>query len=146
MSERKATPQASPYAASDRATASRPVRNGLILSAAIALTAVLSHLATICQGCDMRPQPTLVAALVTLLATLPPLFFGRLLSNGAANQLAIIAWRIAIMLPAVAIATRYAAAERKTYLIGLLACYFVSLLLESWLLIRDVRRTQASDS
>ncbi len=112
----------------------------------VSVTACLSYLATISHGLAATANPPMIAALVTLMGTLPPLFFGRLLSNSAANQLAIVAWRIGIMLPAVAIAWRFDGDERKCYLIALLACYFVSLPLESWLLIRDVRRRQATDS
>ena len=122
-----------------------PFKNALIITLLIAAAASISYRATISHGVDANFKPAVVAAVVTLFATLPPLYFTRLLSNSAANQLAIVAWRIAIMLPAVAIATRYGADERKCYLIALLACYFVSLPLESWLLIRDVRRNQDTD-
>ncbi len=125
---------------------SPPIRNALIISVLVTAAAWISYLATISHGFSPHPKPAVVAALVTLMGTLPPLFFGRLLSNGAANQLAVVAWRIGIMLPAIAIAARYAGEERKCYLIALLACYFVSLPLESWLLIRDVRRKQVTDS
>ncbi|MEO8268249.1 MAG: hypothetical protein ABI557_00935 [Aureliella sp.] len=123
-----------------------PFKNSLIIALLIAAAASISYRATISHGVDSNAKPAVVAAIVTLFATLPPLYFTRLLSNGAANQLAIVAWRIAIMLPAVAIAARYTADERKCYLIALLACYFVSLPLESWLLIRDVRRNQATNT
>lgn len=118
-----------------------PFRNSLLIVAAVAIAATISYLATISHGISSRPQTALIAALVTLLGTLPPLHFGRLLSNSAANQLAVVAWRMGIMLPAVAMALRFENEERKCFLIALLACYFVSLLLESWLLIRDVRRS-----
>lgn len=123
-----------------------PFKNALIITVLIAAAATISYRATISHGVDSNSKPVVVAAVVTLFATLPPLYFTRLLSNTAANQLAIVAWRIAIMFPAVAIATRYTADERKCYLIALLACYFVSLPLESWLLIRDVRRNQDTDT
>lgn len=119
-----------------------PFKNALLIALLIALAAALSYRATISHGISAGPKPTVVAALVALMATIPPLYFTRLLSNGATNQLAVVAWRMAIMLPALAIAVRYTADERKCYLISLLACYFISLPLESWLLIRDVRRYQ----
>ena len=119
-----------------------PFKNALLIALLITLAAALSYRATISHGISAGPKPTVVAALVALMATIPPLYFTRLLSNGATNQLAVVAWRMAIMLPALAIAVRYTADERKCYLISLLACYFISLPLESWLLIRDVRRYQ----
>lgn len=118
----------------------------MIITLLIVAAAWISYRATISHGVHSSAKPAVVAALVTLFATLPPLYFTRLLSNGAANQLAIVAWRIAIMLPALAIAARYAGDERKCYLIALLVCYFVSLPLESWILIRDVRRHQDADT
>lgn len=121
----------------------------LWIAVSVAVTATVSYLATINHGTQVSSRPAVVAACIVCLAALPPLFAGRLLSrlrNGAANQLLIIAWRMGIMLPALAVASRYEAAERKYYLVTLLACYFVSLLLESWLLIRDVRRRQALES
>lgn len=123
-----------------------PFKNALVITLLIVAVAWVSYRATIRHGVDPNPKPAAVAALVTLFATLPPLYFTRLLSNGAANQLAVVAWRIAIMLPALAIAGRFAGDERKCYLIALLACYFVSLPLESWILIRDVRRNQDTNT
>lgn len=118
----------------------------LWITVSVGATAAASYLATINHGTQVSPRPGVVAAFIVCMAALPPLFAGRLLSNGAANQLLVVAWRMGIMLPALAVASRYTAAERKYYLITLLACYFVSLLLESCLLIRDVRRTQASET
>src|SRR5690606_18927858 len=112
----------------------------LLIVLPVLLTAWISYRATISHGVAVGPKPAWVAALVTLCATIPPLYFTRLLANGAINHFAGIAWRIAIMFPALVIATRYVAEERKSYLIALLACYFVALPLESWILIRDVRR------
>lgn len=123
-----------------------PFKNSLLITLLIALAAWISYGATINRGVNSEFKPAAVAALVTMLATLPPLYFTRLLPNGAANQLAIVAWRIAIMLPALAIAVRYTEDERKCYLIALLACYFISLPLESWILIRDVRRYQDTNT
>lgn len=117
----------------------------LIIALPVLLAAWTSYRATISHGVAVGPKPAWVAALVTLFATIPPLYFTRLLANGAISHFAGMAWRIAIMFPAVIIATRYVAEERKSYLIALLACYFVALPLESWILIRDVRRNQKTD-
>lgn len=122
-----------------------PFAKTWLITLAVLLTAWISYRATISHGVAVGPKPAWVAALVTLMATIPPLYFTRLLANGAINHFAGIAWRIAIMFPALIIATRYVAEERKCYLIALLACYFVALPLESWLLIRDVQRNQKND-
>ncbi len=116
-----------------------------LITLPVLLTAWISYRATISHGVVVGPKPAWVAALVTLFATLPPLYLTRLLANCATNQFAGMAWRIAIMFPALIIATRYEAEERKCYLIALLACYFVALPLESWILIRDIRRNKKTD-
>ncbi len=121
-------------------------RNVLLLTAAVGLATWAARLATISHGYTASQNPFVLAALVTLFGTVPPLLLAGLLRNGAANQLLVVAWRLAIMLPALALATRLEGDERKCYLIALMACYFVSLPLESWLLIRDARRTQAPRS
>lgn len=117
----------------------------LFIALPVLLAAWISYHATIRHGIAVGPKPAWVAALVTLFATIPPLFFTRLLANGATNQFAVMAWRMGIMFPALTIATRFVAEERKYYLIALMACYFVALPLESWVLIRDVRRNQKTD-
>ncbi len=122
-----------------------PLTKALLIALAICLSAWISYRATIGHGIAVSPQTAQVAALVTLFATLPPLFFTRLLPNGATNQFAVMAWRMGIMFPALTIVTRFEGDERKYYLIALMACYFVALPLESWLLIRDVRRKQKTD-
>ncbi len=108
--------------------------------------AYLSTLATISHGTSSSIEPAYLAASIVLLAVVPPLHFGRLNINGAAKQLLVVAWRLAILIPSVAIAARLTADARKCFLLTLLACYFISLPLESWLLIRDVRRQQDSKS
>ncbi len=123
-----------------------PLKNSLLIAVLVATAAWLGYRATISHGASCSPKPAVIAAMIVLFGALPPLYFGRLLSNGATKQFSIIAWRIAIMLPALVLAMRYVDVERKCYLISLMACYFVALPLESWLLIRDVRRNQASSS
>ena len=122
----------------------QPLKTALILGSAITLAGVLSYLATISHGYVSTALPAFLAVAATMMGSLPPLLFGRLLANGAGSQLAVVAWRLAVMLPALAIAPRLPGDERNCYLISLLACYFVALPLESWLLIRDVRRKQES--
>ena len=116
------------------------VRNVCLITLLVCLAGGLSYLATISHGTSHAAAPAAMATAATLFGILPPLCFGRLLPNGAANQLAVVAWRLAIMLPALAIAWRFDGAQRNCFLMTLMACYFVGLPLESWLLIRDVRQ------
>ena len=115
-------------------TTSSPTRNALLLLFAVVLVASISYIATISHADS--PRPTIMAGAITLFGVIPPLYLGQALPNAAARQLAVVAWRMAIMLPSVIVATRFEDHERNCFLTALLACYFVALVLESWLLIR----------
>lgn len=116
------------------------MRKTALILGAVAMAAALSSLATISHGLPFSPRAAGAAVTATLLASLPPLGFGRWLSNGAAKQLAVVSWRLAVVLPALGAAWRFEDTERKCYLVTLLVCYFVALPLESWLLIREARQ------
>lgn len=120
--------------------------NTIAVTAAVLGAAYASTLATISHGTSASSRPAYLAALIVLLAVIPPLHFGRLNINAAAKQLLVVAWRLAILLPSAALAAKMDGEARKCFLVALLACYFISLPLESWLLIRDVRRQQDSES
>jgi hypothetical protein len=124
----------------------RPLRNALIVSLAIMATGTVSLLATISHGWEQVFRPVATATGVTLFGLVPPLLMSKMMQNAAAKQLLVVAWRLGIMLPALVLATRFLEEERKWYLNSLLACYFVALPLESWLLIVDAKRPLKNDS
>jgi hypothetical protein len=111
-----------------------------LLSIAIAAAGVASAIATFNHGYRDVVWPSLVATIGTWLAVAPGQWVTRLVSNGPAKQLAIVVWRLMILLPCLVIGGAWDGDARKCFFITLLACYFVGLPLESWLLIRDVRR------
>jgi hypothetical protein len=139
-----------------RALQPRPLiqslNQSLILGLAVTSAALVTSLATISHGTPPSSKSTVAATVIVLLASVPPLWFAHLKPtsplrlNGAARQLAVIGWRLGILLPSLALAFRFHEAERKCYLIALLACYFVALPLESWLLIQDVKRSTRLDT
>ncbi len=124
----------------------RSTRNALVVSAAIVGAGVISLLATISHGWEQVIRPVAIATSATLFGLVPPLLISKMMRNVAAKQLLVVAWRLGIMLLALLLATRFLDEERKWYLNTLLACYFVALPLESWLLIVDARRPLKNDS
>ncbi len=121
------------------------MRNAIIVSLAIGVAGASSLLATISHGWEQVARPVAAATCVTLFGLVPPLLISKMMRNAAAKQLLVVAWRLGIMLPALFLATRFFEEERKWYLNTLLACYFVALPLESWLLIVDARRPLKDD-
>ena len=114
--------------------------NLALLSVAIAAAGVASAIATFNHGYHAAWWPSLVATVGTWLGVAPGLWVAGRVSNGPAKQLAIVVWRLMILLPCLVIGNTWDGDARKCFFITLLACYFVGLPLESWLLIRDVRR------
>ncbi|MCA9126385.1 MAG: hypothetical protein KDB22_04840 [Planctomycetales bacterium] len=110
----------------------------LLISSAIFLA---GYVATFNHGSAVNSPPALAAMLATLVGCLPPLAFRSRLSNGAVRQLAVVAWRMGALIPAVGLVRFWDGDERNCFLTTLLACYFVALPLESWLLIRDGKRS-----
>jgi len=137
----KQATQSTPTAPHNRSTR---ILDTVILVAAIALAAVVINLATFSHVTPQNPKPALVATLCTVLGCVPGIWLGTLLSNGAATQLAAVAWRLATLLPCIALSRMWIEDERNCYLMTLMACYFVALPLESWLQIRDVKRQENS--
>lgn len=115
------------------------MREALLLPLSIALAATAVRLATFSHASPVDVWPTLAAAGAVALSCVPGPYFRAVFSNGAARQLAAVAWRLLTMLVAFGLAGWWEGAARNCYLTTLLACYFVALPLESWLLIRQCR-------
>lgn len=118
--------------------------NSLLLMSAVGLAGGVSYLATFSRVGPLSPVPATSAVAVTLLGCLPALWLSRLLFNGVARQLAVVMLRLGILLPSLALLRFWEGDERNCFLTALLACYFVALPLESWLLIQDLRRSEKS--
>jgi hypothetical protein len=80
-----------------------------------------------------------VAAVVAIAALVPPLWFEFCLGRSVAAPTAVVAWRLGVLLPAVLFSASQAEPTRKCFQYTLLACYFIALPLESWLLSRYTR-------
>lgn len=112
----------------------------VIVGLAICFAGLLAALATLCRAEPGSLTPAALATLVALAGFLPPLWFSLLISNGSACQLAVVAWRFGVLLPALMGIHGWEGEERKFFLQAFLACYFIGLPLESWLLIREARK------
>ena len=122
------------------------VRESLVIAVATALTAAVATLATFSHAPHVDPWPAIAAATSVLFALLPPLYLRRQLSNGAARQMAVIAWRLPAMLASLLLANQWDGLSRKCFIAALMACYFVTLPLESWLLIRECKPSDSTPS
>jgi hypothetical protein len=112
----------------------------IVISLAIAAIGSLTALATFSHGYQNGLWPSVLATLAAWLAIVPGPWIVKSLSNGVAKQLAIVVWRLLILLGCLIIAGGLEGDARKCFFISLLACYFAGLPLESWLLIGNVRR------
>lgn len=120
-------------------------RAALLLAVAIFSAALIVNMSTMRNIATISRVPThdvrfaIVAMLWTMLATIVPFWFERVISNGAALQLAVVVWRMGTLLPALAFATTLQGNARICFVSTLLVCYFVALPLESWLLALRAR-------
>lgn len=113
-------------------------KNILLLNAVTLLAAVIA-VATFGHGVETKLKCGALAFAFTSLGLTPPLVIQKLFSHGAARQLVVVLWRFPVLLLA-AWTIRYVdVEERNCFITALLACYFISLTLESWLLVRGVR-------
>ncbi len=109
----------------------------------ISLTGLLCNIATFSHGSSFPSRVVVLATMFTLGGCIPPLSFPTLLSHSPASHIAVTLWRLGLLLPAVITLGNLDGAERKYFLVALLACYLVALPVESWLLIHQVNRQGA---
>lgn len=122
------------------------MRNALFLAFTIVAVGLLSHLsyvATFGRSLEVDLRPAAFAIGITLFGTIPPLLFSPRMSLGIATPLVLFGWRFGMLIPTALMLKRLEGAERNCFVVVLLACYFVALVLESWLFIRGVRHNDA---
>ncbi len=113
-----------------------PMRMSLLLATSVACVAVVVSIATFGHASRSCMLYCGLAALWTATAAITPIWLESLIFNGGTFQLAVVAFRLITMLGAFVVAGTFAIEERKYFLTTLMACYFVALPLESWLLAR----------
>ncbi len=97
------------------------------------------------RGQACTPQSVALATTAVLVALVPPLWFERSMNLKAVGPLATVMWRLGILLPVIAYTTRQTEPVRNCMQGTLLACYLMTLPLESWLLIRQSNASRKLD-
>lgn len=118
----------------------QPLQISLILIGAISGAAAVVYVATFGHAPPSAARLCAGAGAWTIAATIAPIWLESLIFNGATFQLAVITWRLMTMLGAVLIAQTFPAEARNCFLTTLMACYFIALPLESWLLARNASK------
>lgn len=111
-----------------------------ILFLLIAIVSILCHLSFSIASLDCGMQTVVLAALMAIFALIPPLWLEVLIGPSVAGPLAVVLWRLGVLIPAIMFTTHQIDPARKCCQVTILACYLVSLPLESWLLIRQTRQ------
>ena len=117
-----------------------PLRISLVLAGVISGVAVVIYVATFGHAPRSVAIYCALAAVWTTAAAIAPLWLESLIFNGATFQLAVITWRLMTMLGAFVIVQTFPVDSRNCFLTTLMACYFIALPLESWLLARNATK------
>jgi hypothetical protein len=118
---------------------SRLMHSGLLLGL-IVIVAGLTVVGFRMAGMMCEVRSVAIATLVACIALVPPLWLEIFIGPSVAGPTAVVFWRLGVLLPAVLFTTYQIEPSRKCCQVTLLACYLVTLPLESWLLIRQTRQ------
>jgi hypothetical protein len=122
-----------------RPSASALLMDSGLLLAAIAVVACLTVFGFRWVGSPCDIQSVAMATLIVAVALVPPMWLEFFMGRAVAAPLATVAWRLGILLPAALWSTYKIEPARNCVQVTLLACYLMTLPLESWLLIRQPR-------
>lgn len=117
-----------------------PLRMSLILASTLACISGLVYVATFGHAPESAARMCAAGGAWTAVATIAPIWLESRIINGATFQLAVITWRLLTMLGAFIIVQTFPPDSRKYFLTTLMACYFIALPLESWLLARNATK------
>lgn len=122
----------------------RPNARALLVDSSLLVVAIVAVacLTVLVYRITQRPYDTTIVAMATLLvavAMVPPLWIEFWMGRVVAASLATVMWRLGILLPAALWTTYQLEPARNCAQVTLLACYLMTLPLESWLLIRQSR-------
>jgi hypothetical protein len=110
-----------------------------LLLIVIAVSAVGCCVAFIRSGKPYDLTSVAIAAAAVAVALIPPLWLEDWMASVAAAPLATVLWRLGVLLPVILYSTYKIEPARNCVQVTLLACYLMTLPLESWLLIRQSR-------
>jgi hypothetical protein len=117
-----------------------PLQISLILATAVGCVAVVVYVATFGHAPPTAARLCAAAGVWTAVATIAPIWLESLIINGGTFQLAVLSWRSITMLGGLLIAQTFPVQARNCFLTTLMACYFIALPLESWLLARNASK------
>ncbi len=98
------------------------------------------------RGMAVDGRGVALATLAVAVALVPPLWFDMLANLKVAGPLVTVMWRLGVLLPAIAYTTQQNEPVRNCMQGTLLACYLMTLPLESWLLIRQSSSSRRPES
>lgn len=98
------------------------------------------------RGMAVDLQSVALATLAVAVALVPPLWFEYFARLKVAGPLATVMWRLGVLLPVIAYTTQQTEPVRNCMQGTLLACYLMTLPLESWLLIRQSSSSRQPES
>jgi len=117
-----------------------PLKLSLIMASAIGCVAGVVYVATFGHAPASAAKFCALAAAWTATAAIAPIWLESLIFNGGTFQLAVITWRLLTMLGAFIVVQTFPTDARNCFLTILMACYFIALPLESWLLARNASK------
>jgi hypothetical protein len=123
-----------------KCTVSQLVGQSGLLLAVIVVTALGCCVVFRRLGMQYDAPSVALATSGVALALIPPLWFEMWRGLGVAAPLATVAWRLGILLPIILYTSYQFEPSRNCVQVTLLACYLMTLPLESWLLIRQSRQ------
>ena len=103
----------------------------------LAMVGLVSFFVMQQRGNSCDPRSVAMATLAVMVALVPPLWFEIVGNLKAAAPLVTIMWRLGVLLPVIVYTTGQMEPVRNCMQGTLLACYLMTLPLESWLLIRQ---------
>lgn len=120
------------------------LRQSLAIFVAIVLAAVLGAVIATNGRIELLClRSASAAAACCLVVFIPAIAVGNWHFFGANRFLASLAWRFPTSLASILAAGGFVGVPRNCFVAALLTCYFVGLLLESWLQIRQCRRSDS---
>lgn len=123
-----------------------PVLASLALGGFLAMVGLGSFFAMKQRGMSVDSRSVALATVAVAAALVPPLWFEHLAQLKVAGPLATVMWRLGVLLPVIAYTTQQTEPVRNCMQGTLLACYLMTLPLESWLLIRQSSSSRQPES
>lgn len=119
-------------------------KRGLIVDSSLLLIVIIVAAVGCCVVFSRMGKPydllsVAIATIAVAAALIPPLWIEFWMGSVVAAPLATVLWRLGVLLPVILYSSYKIEPARNCMQVTLLACYLMTLPLESWLLIRQSR-------